>query len=341
MKKYKTIKGNKCLNFSDEMINYLDKCPICHSNLFEITDTIPIELLKLLWRKLYKIDFTGINNNIEIKLNKCLSCGLLYYTPQLLADARLYDILQEKKYYRQDKKKYYIQDKSEFMTAMNYIVSSDSVLEIGIGDGAFSRKLTCKSYVGLELSKRAIGIAKLLNMQPNRLIIEENIENHVINNAEKYDIVCFFQVLEHISQLTLFLKASIDCLKKGGKLIISVPSEDSWLAHERNSLLNAPPHHLTRWTSESLIKLAGLFNLKLINIEQDKLSEYDMGNYSVLLIQNFICKLLKIKYRSMDYRFAADPVRYSIRVMAYLLRIFIRFRKMRPIGHSVTAIYEK
>jgi 2-polyprenyl-3-methyl-5-hydroxy-6-metoxy-1,4-benzoquinol methylase len=324
----------KIYNFRQEMIQFIDKCPLCGNSSLNICDTITTDVLQQLWKKLYKIEFTGLDNNIEIKLIKCVNCDLLYYTPQLLADGRLYDLLQEDK-------KYYVQDKSEFLTAFNFITPNDNVLEIGAGDGAFSRKLQCKSYVGLELSKEAIMKAIKLDTQSNKLLLEENIEPHAINNPEKYDVVCLFQVLEHVSQITMFLKASIDCLKKGGKLILSVPSEDSWLAYERNNILNAPPHHLTRWTTDCLTKLPDLVNLKLVKIEQDRLSDHDIGNYSVWLVQNMICKLLRIQQRTMDYRFAVNPVRNTIRLLAYLFRIVIKVSKSRPIGHSVTAIYEK
>lgn len=329
-----TMKNIKSLYFSKNMLKLIDKCPLCNKNSSLHTINISFYVLRQLWIKLYKIEIGGINNDIEIRLINCLDCGLLYYTPQLIADARLYDLLQENK-------TYYLQDKTEFMTALNFISSNDSVLEIGAGDGAFARKLDCKSYVGLELNKKAIGIAKRLGMQSNKLMLEENIEIHAISNKEKYDIVCFFQVLEHVSALRTFLTSSIDCLKKGGKLIVSVPSEDSFLAFERNNLLNAPPHHLTRWTTDCLKNLAGLFNLKIVKIEQDKLSDKDIVNYSMWLIQNMVCKLLKLKSRTMDYRFAVFPIRYAIRFMVFLPWIFIKCGKTRPNGHSVTVVYEK
>jgi 2-polyprenyl-3-methyl-5-hydroxy-6-metoxy-1,4-benzoquinol methylase len=78
--------------------------------------------------------------------------------------------------------------------------------------------------VGLEFSRKAKEIAF-----SNGIIIEnESIQSHSVAHPAKYDVVCAFQVLEHVSEIRSFIESSIKALKPGGLLIYSIPSADSF-----------------------------------------------------------------------------------------------------------------
>lgn len=49
----------------------------------------------------------------------------------------------------------------------------------------------------------------------------DTIENYCIDNKEKYDVVGFFDVAEHVSDLRSILKASVETLKPGGSIFIT------------------------------------------------------------------------------------------------------------------------
>jgi SAM-dependent methyltransferase len=74
-------------------------------------------------------------------------------------------------------------------------------------------------------------------------------------------VVCAFQVLEHVPDPRAFLASCVYCLKPGGRLILSVPAEDSFTGLVPNNCLNLPPHHLTRWSDKALLALREEFNL--------------------------------------------------------------------------------
>lgn len=80
-----------------------------------------------------------------------------------------------------------------------------------------------------------------------------------------YDVVCHFQVLEHVPDPLKFMQACADVLRPGGLLIVAVPSRDSFLSLVENNWLNLPPHHLTLWSDRALESI--LSNVAISSVE--------------------------------------------------------------------------
>ena len=89
------------------------------------------------------------------------------------------------------------------------IVPGNRVLEIGGGQGGFAGQLEGVDYVGLEFNDEAVEIARARRVR----ILNEPLEQHVLNNRAGYDVVCAFQVLEHIAQPRPMLQNALACLK--------------------------------------------------------------------------------------------------------------------------------
>lgn len=122
----------------------------------------------------------------------------------------------------------------------------------------------------MEFSRKAIELAYKSEIE----ILDQSIENHSMQNHEKYDVVCAFQVLEHIPDVHSFIDPSLKCLKPGGYLLFSVPSTDSFLPSCVNFYLNMPPHHVTWWSDRSLISIGRVFGLIVEDIYHEKLASY-------------------------------------------------------------------
>ena len=139
--------------------------------------------------------------------------------------------------------------KWEHEITKSYLRDGQSLLEVGCVHGAFlkaiNEQVKLETSIGLELNQTTPKDEKTFK------IINENIQAFQKNNYETFDVVCSFQVLEHISEVRLFLDAKVNCLKKGGRLIISVPNNESLLLRG-DPVLNKPPHHVGRWCSASL-----------------------------------------------------------------------------------------
>ena len=64
-----------------------------------------------------------------------------------------------------------------------------------------------------------------------------------------------------------FAGAMAACLRPGGRMVICVPLWPSPLTEIPNLPINAPPHHLTWWTTEALRALAEGVGLRVLRAE--------------------------------------------------------------------------
>ena len=100
------------------------------------------------------------------------------------------------------------------------------------------------------------------------------IDEFAVNHKENYDVVCFFQVLEHITNVHEFLKSSLVTLKPNGKLIIGVPNNNPFLfVNDKYHTLNLPPHHAGLWNKKALKSLEKVFSVKLEKVDYEPLEK--------------------------------------------------------------------
>ncbi|WP_395666467.1 class I SAM-dependent methyltransferase [Methylocella sp.] len=67
-----------------------------------------------------------------------------------------------------------------------------------------------------------------------------------------FDLVCAFQVIEHVARPAPFFARMAQAARPGGRVALSVPHAPSAMTRLPNFLMNAPPHHLTWWTRDAL-----------------------------------------------------------------------------------------
>ena len=134
--------------------------------------------------------------------------------------------------------------RTEFEIAARRIAPGQRVLDVGCGFASFRAVIPYADYVGLDpnlpADNRAAGIFK------------QTLQDHLREHAEAYDVVCSFQVIEHVASPTHFFSEMVRAARPGGLVIVGVPHIPSALTRIPNFLLNAPPHHLTWWTPKAL-----------------------------------------------------------------------------------------
>lgn len=127
-----------------------------------------------------------------------------------------------------------------------------SILEVGAGTGGNLHLLAnFGNVVAIEMNEIAFELAKAKKPDNVQLRIGKFPDNPNLFNNEKFDLICMFDVIEHIPSAEESMKILSRHLNKDGYIILSVPAYNwLWSAHDEFN------HHVKRYTRKSLRNLA-------------------------------------------------------------------------------------
>jgi 2-polyprenyl-3-methyl-5-hydroxy-6-metoxy-1,4-benzoquinol methylase len=141
------------------------------------------------------------------------------------------------------------------------------LLDIGCGTGNFLAAARDAGYevAGIELDRKAARFAKervgLQRVLP--LTISEFAEQHA---EERFDVVTFFEVLEHQAAPMEFLQKVRACVRPGGAVAMSVPNRERWLTGP--DVLDYPPNHFLRWNTAALRRFLSAQGFEVLSIRE-------------------------------------------------------------------------
>lgn len=307
-------------------------CLLCGSAKIEVLEQVATaDITRCYERAMTDILKRNFETHPVVNYCYCNECDLRYFSPQVTGSQEYYSYLQNLPWY-------YLEEKPEYQVAKKWISAGDRLLEIGCGGGAFSKHVSTAVYTGLEFSDDAVRTATGRGLHVEKVSVEE----YVLQHEQEYDVVCAFQVLEHVGGVHGFIGASAKALRPGGLLIYCVPSEDSYVGSMPNAALNLPPHHITRWTDAALRSIARLFPLELVSIEHEDLADLHKSTFSALLVLKTINRLCGRKTtRLVDHSPRQRLLLSASYRLGSLLAKSLDEPKLLPRGHSVTVVLRK
>ena len=246
------------------MSDVVASCPLCHERDGRGVETIPYASV---WRALadqrgVTFDATVVERHTPAEateLRECAGCGLRYFTPSLPGDATFYEVLGSHGYYEASR--------WEFGVVGARVGPDDDVLDIGCGRGDFVRSVAGRRGRTVGVDHNAEAIARL---------DESGIEGYAVDLAqltdiekESFDVVCAFQILEHVPSVDDLLRPALELLRPGGRLFISVPNRDRRRPPGFEPL-DQPPHHISRWADQQFARLAERYGLDLERIAHEQ-----------------------------------------------------------------------
>jgi SAM-dependent methyltransferase len=198
----------------------------------------------------------------EVHLFECAETGYRFWRPTSIAgDERFYEYLAE------CWPDYYHAERWEYPFVRKLLAPSERVLEVGCGRGFFLRSIERRvaDAMGLEFSPAAIA-AKVTRFD----VFKTPIERVAATDPERFDVVCSFQVLEHVVDPHSFLAACVRCLRPGGTLALATPNHDSAMLANREDAFDLPPHHMGHWSTAVYRRLAALYGLDVARIHVER-----------------------------------------------------------------------
>lgn len=203
---------------------------------------------------------------------------------------------------------YYKPWRWEYDLASKYVLPKSRVLEIGCGRGYFLRHVESRSgsqaSLGLELNNEAIA-----NKVTSLAVWPITIQELSCEDDRKFDLVCAFQVLEHIVDVESFIRSSIKCLSPGGLLLFSTPNPDFVRFANREDAFDLPPHHVNQFTESAYSKIGDYYGLKIHKFHRESRSPtFEAITASTRQSGIFrVARKLSYSLMSAGYAFAKEP----------------------------------
>jgi SAM-dependent methyltransferase len=295
--------------------------PLTGSNHVLLENNVPCSQIIDAYKSL-NIDVSDYFLGLEsIQIYRCLDSGYRFYYPFTLAgNATLYESLENFPWY-------YMDWRWDHQVARELSRGASSILEIGCGRGNFLQKMQneIKRCVGLEFNQSAIQEAQSRGLEVHL----GSVESYAHKHPGEFDIVCGFQVLEHVPQPREFIQAAVELIKPGGLLILSVPNNDAFMfMYDDIQTLNRPPHHVGLWDQNSLVSLTGFFPLQLQKLVAEPLQLYHRES-----AQYILDRLLQSIY--------GVQVNKMLNQYKPIVRMVSQAILQRIPGHTLVACYSK
>jgi hypothetical protein len=204
---------------------------------------------------------------------RCRVCGFGFSDPYIAGDAVFYNTAYDRKKGKYPHRKWEYDVAKEALKTTISLRAKGSVrlLEIGAGCGAFlkhvvpdlidARNVLCTEYSDY-------GAAEIRNCGIH--VEQIDIRDLDSTNQPPFEVVCMFQVLEHMDRISDLFGKLRAITASHADLLIAVPnSRRNQFNEENGAVLDMPPNHIGRWTKSSFEALAKQEGWRLIGYMEE------------------------------------------------------------------------
>lgn len=304
--------------------------------------------------------FVSEVNNQEYKLYHCNNCSLQFWEPlKIVPEAYEGELVNLYFIFHENLREEISMWHKLFFKYFPF--RKGKLLDVGCGNGVFLREAKKLGFEcwGIDFDRKSIEVAKR-NLNINTLYSMSLEEFYFFAKEKnlKFDIITFFEVLEHQDKPKEFLIMIRDMLKEGGYIAGAVPRRQSKLMNFYRKPYNSgdlPPHHFLRFDEKSLIflfqslgfestlkpiylsSMAGLpelifgsFFSKLKNLIKKKLKPNMPKEYPVVLMKDKSATTLALKTMRILKNFLFFPIELCFYLYQYLdpLHIYFQAKKI-------------
>lgn len=184
----------------------------------------------------------------QCRMRQCAACGLEFADPLQAPSAAWYARL----YGTSD---LYPITRWEYGVVMQALAAHDTVLDHGCGSGHFLGLAAprVRQVIGTDFSPEGVAAVQARGIEAHLVTPGRGLETMRRHCSTPASQVTAFHVLEHLERPSALFDLARTLGTAGVQLWVAVPSNRrASRLHGEADALDAPPHHLTRWTPAAL-----------------------------------------------------------------------------------------
>ncbi|MCX5760906.1 MAG: methyltransferase domain-containing protein [Gemmatimonadetes bacterium] len=266
------------------MPSVLPPCPLCGATRVTLDRTLFRAELVDEWQRWLQLDISGeLQEFAEVPQWHCGDCGLVFFPGGASGSGALYEALQRFPWY-------YLADKWEYDEALIDIPQGAHLCEAGCGRGDFLARAIAERGVhalGLEINEDALRTARAHGLP----VAAQSLETLSAEQPARYDVLCSFQVLEHLANPGEHLRAAHALLKPGGRLLLGLPNTESFLGREDN-ILDRPPHHVSRWSLDVVQRAFPALGFRVVRSAVEPLTAFHTRSFLLAQLRTRVANRL-------------------------------------------------